>query len=138
MPANSDEDLTQMMQACRTIAVVGIKEGASEDAHRVSNYMQQHGYTIVPINPKLDRVLGEKASASLSELDRSVDMVNLFRAPENIPAHVEEILAMTPLPKVVWMQLGILHGAAAAELRAAGIDVVQDRCLMVEHRRLLT
>jgi predicted CoA-binding protein len=63
--------------------------------------------------------------------------VNLFRAPDHIPAHVDEILAMQPLPKAVWMQLGIVHGGAAAQLRAAGITVVQDRCIMVDHRRLL-
>ncbi len=65
-------------------------------------------------------------------------MVNLFRAPEHIPHHVEEILALEPLPKTVWMQLGIYHGPAAAELRAAGITVIQDRCIMVEHRRLIS
>ena len=67
-----------------------------------------------------------------------VDLVDLFRAPDHISAHVDEILAMTPLPATVWMQLGISHGAAAARLRAAGIQVVQDRCIMVDHRRLLT
>jgi predicted CoA-binding protein len=132
----SDDALQGLLAAARTIAVVGIKEGESEDAFRVPRYLQEHGCRIVPVNPKLQRVLGERCVASLAEVDGPVDLVNLFRAPDHIPAHVDEILAMSPLPAAVWMQLGIVHGGAAARLRAAGIAVVQDRCIMVEHRRL--
>ena len=99
--------------------------------------MQREGYRIVPVNPKLASVLGEQAVASLSQVDGAVDLVNLFRASDNIPAHVDEILALAPRPLAVWMQLGIHNGGAAARLRAAGIQVVQDRCIMVDHRRLL-
>ena len=134
---DDDKHLREILENAKTIAVVGIKSQKSEDAYRVPHYMQEHGARIVPINPKLDTILGEPARASLREVDEPVDLVNLFRAPENIPEHVDEILAMDPLPRAVWMQLGIHHGQAAAELRAAGIDVVQDRCIMVDHRRLL-
>lgn len=137
MQASRDEDLRSALEQARTIAVVGIKDDPSEDAHRVPRYLQEQGYRIQPVNPKLERVLGERAWSSLSEIDEPVDLVDLFRAPDHIPAHVDEILAMSPLPKVVWMQLGIVHGGAAARLRAEGIQVVQDRCIMVDHRRLL-
>ena len=134
---DSDHDLLALLEASRTIAVVGMKNNESQDAYRVPLYMQRHGYRILPVNPKLDRVLGERATHSLADVSLPVDLVNLFRAPDNLPRHVEEILAMQPRPRAVWMQLGIVHGASAARLRAEGIQVVQDRCIMVEHRRLL-
>ena len=80
---------------------------------------------------------GEQGVASLAEVDTPVDLVNLFRASDHVPAHVDEILAMKPRPLAVWLQLGIQNGPAAARLRAEGIEVVQDRCIMVEHSRLL-
>ena len=138
--AESDGELLALLGATTTIAVVGMKEGEDEDAFRVPRYMQAAGYRVLPVNPKLDRVLGERAAASLAELaarGETLDLVNLFRAADHVPAHVDEILALEPRPKAVWMQLGIVHGESAARLRAAGIDVIQDRCLMVEHRRLL-
>jgi len=133
----TEAELREILRDASTIAVVGIKDLEIEDAYRVPQYMQLHGYRVVPVNPKLDRVLGQRAFKSLREVDEPVDLVNLFRASDHIPAHVDEILAMSPRPKAVWLQLGIQNGAAAARLREAGIAVVQDRCIMVEHRRLL-
>ena len=137
--ASRDAELAQILGETRTVAVVGIKDVETEDAFRVPRYLCEHGYTIVPVNPKLDRVLDETAHADLAgvqEVGLEVDLVNLFRANENVPAHVDEILSMSPRPKAVWMQLGVQHGPSAARLRAAGIRVVQDRCIMVDHRRL--
>lgn len=136
-PVDSDEAMRELLEGSRTIAVVGIKDDESQDAYRVPLYLQRHGYRILPVNPKLRRVLGKRAASSLGEIDVPVDLVDLFRAPDHIPAHVDEILAMQPRPRAVWLQLGIVHGASAARLRAEGIEVVQDRCIMVEHRRLL-
>jgi len=133
----TEAELREILRDASTIAVVGIKDLEIEDAYRVPQYMQLHGYRVVPVNPKLDRVLGQRAFKSLRDVDEPVDLVNLFRASDHIPAHVDEILAMSPRPKAVWLQLGIQNGAAAARLREAGIAVVQDRCIMVEHRRLL-
>ena len=132
-----DGELREILEQAHSVAVVGIKDLESEDAYRIPQYLQAHGYRIVPVNPKLADVLGRTAHASLREVDEPVDIVNLFRATEHIPEHANEILAMSPRPKAVWMQLGIHHGPAAASLRAAGIAVVQDRCIMVEHRRLI-
>jgi predicted CoA-binding protein len=119
----------------RTIAVVGIKADPSSDAYRIPRYMQEHGYRILPVNPKVESVLGRPAVAKLSDVSEPVDLVNIFRAAEHLADHAEEILAMSPLPAAVWMQLGIHHGPSAAKLRAAGIKVIQDRCIMVEHKQ---
>lgn len=132
----SDDTLREILDRCRTIAVVGIKDGPSDDAFRVPKYMQAHGYRIVPVSPKLDAVLGERAVASLAALREPVELVNLFRAPQHLPAHVDEILALDPPPFAAWFQLGIRHDESAERLRAAGVRVVQDACLMVEHARL--
>ena len=133
-----DDELRDLLAGVRRIAVVGMKADEAEDAFRVPAYLQRHDYQIVPVNPKLTRVLGEPAVRSLADIDFPVDLVNLFRAPDHIPSHVDEILAMSPQPKAVWMQLGIVHAASTARLRSAGIEVVQDRCIMVEHGRLLS
>jgi len=135
-PEESDEGLREILECCRTIAVLGIKAGAGDDAFRVPAYLQGQGYRIVPVNPRLERVLGERAFPSLRDVDVPFDAVDVFRASRHLPAHVEEILALRPLPFAVWLQLGIRHDACARRLREAGIRVVQDRCLLVEHRRL--
>ena len=132
-----DRELREILTMACTIAVVGIKQADLEDAFRIPQYMQSQGYRIVPVNPKFGEVLGEPAVSRLGKIEGPIDIVNLFRASEHIPAHADEILAMSPLPAVAWMQLGIQNGAAATRLLAAGIRVVQDRCIMVDHRRLL-
>jgi predicted CoA-binding protein len=133
----TDHELRELLRSVKSIAVLGIKAGADDDAFRVPAYMQKHGYRIVPISPKLDTVLGERVLHSLAELRGGVDLIDVFRAPQHIPAHTDEILALSPRPRAVWLQLGISHPESAARLEAAGITVVQDLCLMVEHRRLL-
>jgi predicted CoA-binding protein len=135
--AVTDAGLRDVLTKTRTIVVVGIKDAENEDAYRVPLYMQHVGYRIIPVNPKLETVLGERACARIADLPGPVDLINLFRAPEHIPAHVDEILALPERPAAVWMQLGIQHGESAERLRAEGIRVIQDRCIMVEHRRLL-
>jgi hypothetical protein len=120
----------------KAIAVLGIKAGESDDAFRVPRYLQQQGYRILPVSPKLESVLGERAVPSLGALEETPDLVDVFRAPAHLPAHVAEILALPKRPLGVWLQLGISHPEARAKLEAAGIAVVEDRCLMVEHARL--
>ena len=128
--------IAELLESSRTIAVVGIKDKPGEDAFRVPLYMQEAGYRILPVNPKVASVLGEPCVDRLTELDEPVDIVDMFRASEHIADHVPEILALDPKPRAVWMQLGIHHGPSARRLREAGIEVVQDRCIMVDHRRL--
>ena len=137
----NDEDISEkilkLLESAGTVAVIGIKDHPSEDAFRVPQYLQHAGYHISPVNPKLASVLDEPCCANLADIEIEIDIVNMFRASEHIPGHVDEILALDPSPKAVWMQLGIHDGPSARRLRDAGIEVIQDRCIMVDHRRLL-
>jgi uncharacterized protein len=137
VPIESDEELRELLAGVHSVAVVGIKSGPQDDAYRVPAYLQGCGYRIVPVSPKLPEVLGERAYPSLRDVDVAIDLVDVFRAPQHVPAHVDEILALSPRPRAVWMQLGISHAESARRLEEAGIAVVQDRCILVEHRRLL-
>jgi predicted CoA-binding protein len=121
-------------EAPRTIAVIGLSEDSAKPSHYVSAYMQQHGYKLYPINPSISDVLGEKSYASLSDLPIKPDIVNVFRLPKFIPAIVDEMIKLG-LPNL-WVQQGIVNREAAARAEAAGIHVVMDHCIMVEHRHL--
>ena len=120
----------------RTIAVIGLSEVPSKPSHYVSEYMQQRGYKIYPINPSIPEVLGEKSYASLADLPIKPDIVNVFRLPKFIPAIVDEMLQLNL--SNLWVQQGIIHQEAAARAEAGGIRVVMDRCIMIEHRRFLS
>jgi predicted CoA-binding protein len=135
---DSDE-IGQIVRECRRIAVLGIKpeSRAGAPAFYVPQYMLRHGYDIVPVPvyyPDVVEILGRRVYRSLRDAPGPIDMVNVFRRPHDIPPHVPDILAVKP--RAVWLQLGISHQATAETLAQAGIQVVQDRCLMVEHRRL--
>ncbi len=116
-----------------SIAVIGLSDNPAKPSHYVSEYMQEHGYKIYPINPSISEVLGEKSYSSLSELPVKPDIVDVFRLPKYIPAIVDEMLALGL--KNLWVQLGIVNLEAAARAEAGGIRVVMDHCIMVEHRR---
>jgi predicted CoA-binding protein len=126
----------QSLAHCKTIAVVGLSPKPHRDSFRVAKYMQDHGFRIVPINPNAHEVLGEKAYASLTEAAQHerIDMVNCFRNAEDIPPIAAEAIAMGA--KSLWLQLGVVNDAAAKEATDAGLVVVQNLCLMVEHRQL--
>lgn len=132
-----DAILRDVLRSVRRIAVLGLKDGPDEDSWRVSRYLQQHGYTIVPVNPKLAATLGLRAFPTLAAAPPPLDLVDVFRASLHVRGHVDEILALSPRPKCVWLQLGVRDDESARRLESAGIAVVQDRCIMVEHRRLL-
>ena len=119
--------------ARRTLAVVGLSDDPAKASYAVSAYMQGQGYRILPVNPGIERALGEKSYASLSDLPVRPDVVNVFRLPKAIPAIVDEMLALGL--KDLWVQLGIRNEAAAQTADAGGIRVVMDRCIMVEHMR---
>ena len=132
---NEPEVMDQMLGdgRGRTIAVVGLSQNPGKPSHYVSAYMQQHGYTIYPVNPSIEKVLGERSYASLSELPVKPDVVNVFRVPSMIPAIVDEMLMLGL--KELWVQQGIVNVEAAERAEQGGIRVVMDRCIMVEHRR---
>ena len=117
----------------RTIAVIGLAADPNKPSNYVPAYMQKQGYRILPINPTVETVLGEKSYASLDDLPVKPDVVNVFRLPRFIPAIVEQMLALGL--KNIWVQQGIINAEAAARAEAGGIQVVMDRCIMVEHSR---
>ncbi len=136
---DDDAGLTRILREARTIAVLGAKAQPYAPAHSVPAYLLDQGYRILPVNPTIAgrRLFGVPVVATLAELSEPVDVVEVFRRPEYLPGHAEEILAMARRPSVVWFQLGIRHDGAAERLARAGLHVVQDRCMMPEHRRLL-
>lgn len=133
----SDADLRRILTENRSVAVLGAKDSPYEAAYYVPAYLRQHGWRVVGVNPKLQGDwLGAPAVANLAELD-PVDVIEVFRRPEFLVGHAREILALPWKPRVAWFQLGIRDDAAAALLHGGGIEVVQDRCMMPEHRRLV-
>jgi predicted CoA-binding protein len=133
--ATNDADMIEMLREGKTIAVVGLSSKRLRPSHGVSAYMQEHGYRIIPVNPAETEVLGEKAYATLAEVPFPVDIVNVFRQPEFVPEIVDEALRLGV--KYLWLQEDVVHEAAAAKARAAGVKVVMDRCILKEHRRLM-
>jgi len=128
----------------RTIAVVGLSKDPAKPSHDVASYLQQNGYRIVPINPTVEEVLGEKAYSSLLSLPdylkREIDAVDIFRRSEDVPPIITEAISLHQSfgqPKAVWMQLGITNEAAAKQARDAGLLVVMDRCMKIERGRRL-
>ena len=135
-PDNSDiPTLQRILAQSRTIAVVGLSENWHRPSNFAAKYLQHHGYRVIPVNPQYTEVLGEKCYASLAAIPEPVDIVDCFRRTAEIPALAEAAIAIGA--KVLWMQLGIVHPAAAAQARAAGLEVVMDRCIKIEHARLL-
>ena len=136
---DDDAGLTAILRDARSVAVLGAKTGAGEPAYYVPAYLHARGYRIHPVNPVIAgcAVFDTKAVARLADLAGAVDVVEIFRRPEYLHGHADEILALPWRPKAVWFQLGIRNDAAAETLARAGIRVVQDRCMMPEHRRLL-
>lgn len=126
-----NSDLEQIFKQTQTIAVVGLSDKTWRDSYRVARYLQTAGFKIYPVNPALGEVLGEKAYPDLLSLPEPVDLVNVFRRPEEVPALVEQAIALPS--KALWLQFGVIHHEAAKTARAAGLGVVMDRCIMIDH-----
>lgn len=127
-----------ILETARTIAVLGVSANADKPAHYVPLYAAERGYRVIPVNPLLtgQTLFGEAVRSSLAEVGEAVDIVDMFRRSELLPDHLEDILAMNPRSKLVWLQLGIRNDDFAQKLLEAGIEVVQDRCLLADHRAL--
>jgi predicted CoA-binding protein len=138
MAQTSDARVREILSTSPTIAVLGIHHEPGKAAFYVPEYLHDAGYRILGVNPRFaDRTMfGERVRATLAELREPIDLVDVFRRPDQIAMHVEDILAMQPRPKVVWFQLGIRNDEAARILEAAGITVIQDRCTLADHQRL--
>lgn len=134
-------DILRILKENKVVAVVGFHHDAMKPAHYVPEYLQRQGYTIYPVNPGLARrgesYYGHRVVSTLAEITAPVDVVEIFRRSDKVRDHLADILAMRPLPRVVWMQQGIQDEETARELRAHGIEVVQDRCMLADHRSLL-
>ena len=135
---SDDAGLARILTTARTIAVLGAKVGAEQPAFYVPAYLAARGYRILPVNPTLaGSLFGEPVAPTLADLGEPADVIDVFRRPEFLVGHAREILSLPWRPAAVWFQLGIRHDGAAELLARAGILVVQDRCMMPEHRRLV-
>jgi hypothetical protein len=139
----SQNAIKEILQKYKVIAVVGLSKELGKDSHRVSAYLKQHGYQIIPVNPFAEEVLGEKSYPSLldipTEIQKTIEIVDIFRPAGDVPPIMEQAIKLKQKngkPVVVWMQLGIINEEAADAGRRAGLIVVMDKCLMVEHRHL--
>jgi predicted CoA-binding protein len=135
MPVESDDELREIL-GLHTIAVVGCSTTPGKAAHDIPKYALDHGYEVIPVNPFADEIFGREAYDSLSEVEEEIDIVDVFRPSDEVPGIVDESLERDDAD-VVWMQLGIRHDEAAERAEAGGKRVVQDKCLKVEHQRLL-
>ena len=133
---STDTDIASLLRRSRTIAVVGLSGAPHRDSHRVALYLQQQGYVIIPVNPSLSEVLSQPAFPDLESIGHAVDIVNIFRRPGHVPAIARE--AIRTGARALWMQFDTVDEDAAEVASAAGLDVVVDRCIMVEHRRLIS
>jgi uncharacterized protein len=136
---DDDPGLARILRESRSVAVLGAKGEPGQPAFYVPAYLKAHGYRVLPVNPTRmgERILGESVVATLADLRDASDVIEVFRRPEFLQAHATEIVRLPWTPPVVWFQLGIRDDIAAEMLARAGIRVVQDRCMMPEHRRLL-
>ena len=133
MPVSETEQITELLQAAKTIAVVGLADSPLRPSYGVSHYMRAHGYRIIPVNPNISEWEGEKAYASLLDVPEKIDIVNVFRRPDAVPEVVEQAIQIKA--PSIWMQEGVIHEEAAERARQAGIFVVMDLCILKEHRK---
>ena len=135
MPIDDDRTIRKILQESRTVAVVGASSKPWRDSNSIAEFLIREGYRVIPVNPKYEEVLDLKCYPDLKSLPMPVDIVDIFRNPE----HVEEIVddAIAAKAKTVWMQLGVVNPKAAQKAEAAGLHVVMDRCILVDHRRLM-
>ncbi len=129
-----DEEIRDILTTYSTVAVVGCSRDPAKDAHTVPRFVQENGYRVVPVNPFVDEILGEKAYANVKDIPFSIDIVNIFRTSDQVGPVVDDALQTDA--KVIWMQLGIRNEGAAEKARASGLKVIQDRCMRIELQRM--
>jgi predicted CoA-binding protein len=134
-PAASPEEIKAILKNYQVVAVVGLSPKPERPSHQVAQYLKEHGYRIVPVNPGQKEILGEKCYPSLKEIPFPIEVVDIFRNVEAIPAIVDEAIAIGA--NVVWMQLGLAEPASAQKAKEAGLQVVMDRCMKIDHAQYL-
>lgn len=128
------EEIREILENTRTIAVVGLSQDTSKASYGVAKYLQGQGYKIIPVNPKYTEILGEKCYPDLNSIPEKVDVVDIFRKPQAVPPIVDEAIEIGA--ETIWMQTGICHNASADKARSAGLKVVMNKCMKVEHSML--
>ena len=132
---NNDQMMKEILLSAKTIASVGLSSNPEKESFWIVKYLQDQGYRIFPVNPTADEILGEKAYRDLESIPEKIDVVQVFRKPEDVPPVVDSAIRVGA--KAVWMQEGIIHKEAAQKAREAGLQVVMDACMRVTHRRLI-
>ncbi len=132
---NSDKDMKEILLSTRTIASVGLSSNPQKESYGIALYLKQQGYRVIPVNPTTTEIFGEKAYPDLESVPEKIDVVQVFRKPEDVPPIVDSAIKVGA--KVVWMQEGIVNEAAAQKARDAGLQVVMDACMRATHRRLI-
>jgi predicted CoA-binding protein len=132
---NSDKEMKEILLSAKTIASVGLSSNQEKESYWIASYLKEQGYRIIPVNPTAAEILGEKAYPDLSSVPEKVDVVQVFRKPEDVPPVVDEAIKIGT--KVIWMQEGISHEEAAKKAQAAGVQVIMDACMRATHRRLM-
>lgn len=132
---NSEQEMKDILLSAKTVAAVGLSSNRAKESFGIVQYLKDQGYKIIPVNPSANEIMGEKAYPDLSSIPESVDVVQVFRKPEDVPPVVDEAIKIGA--KVVWMQEGVVNEEAAQKAREAGLKVVMDACMRSAHRRLL-
>jgi uncharacterized protein len=132
---NNDKEMKEILLSARTVASVGLSSNQEKESYWIVSYLKEQGYRIFPVNPAATEILGEKAYPDLLSIPEKVDVVQVFRKPEDVPPVVDEAIKIGA--KVVWMQEGVRHEEAAQKARAAGLQVIMDACMRATHRRLM-
>lgn len=130
----SDKEIIEILKNSKTIAVVGLSTDDTKASYMVAEYMKDNGYKIIPVNPGATEILGEKSYPDLKSIPEKIDIVDIFRKPSDIPPVVDESIEIGS--KVIWMQLGLCHNESANKARAAGLKVVMNKCIKIEHEML--
>src|SRR6186713_936803 len=132
---NSDKEMKEILLSARTVASVGLSSNQEKESYWIVSYLKEQGYRIIPVNPTATEILGEKAYPDLSSIPEKIDVVQVFRKPEDVPPVVDDAIKVGA--KVIWMQEGIVHEEAAQKAREAGLQVVMDTCMRAAHRSLI-
>ncbi|MBV6450422.1 MAG: putative protein YccU [Anaerolineales bacterium] len=132
---NSEKEMKEILLSAKTVASVGLSSNPAKESFGIVQYLKDQGYKIIPVNPTATEIMGEKAYPDLASIPESVDVVQVFRKPEDVPPVVDEAIKIGA--KVVWMQEGIVHEEAAQKAREAGLKVVMDACMRAMHRHLI-
>ena len=136
MTINNDNELKQILRTMKTVASVGVSSSEEKPSYWIFNYLKEHGYQMIPVNPTASEILGAKVYPDLASIPQKIDVVQVFRRPEDVPPVVEQAIRIGA--KIVWMQKGIVNEDAAQKAEAAGLKVVMNRCMMETHQRLLS